>query len=95
MRKKVSEGAGSIIGTVDANGYLTYGIRNVADGGNWFVVQLDSVSVTDKPVSSSGISTAVILTDNAPTGNQLIRNKLILYNHGRAYNAIGQRITNP
>ena len=95
MRKKLSEGAGSIIGTVDANGHLTYGIRNVADGGNWFVVQLNSVSVTDKPVSSSGISTAVISTDNAPTGKQLIRNKLVLYNHGCAYNAIGQRITNP
>ncbi len=85
----------SIVGTVDANGYLTYGIRNVADGGNWFVVQLNSVSVTDKPVSSSGISTAVIPTDNAPTGKRLIGNKLVLHNHGRAYNAIGQRIANP
>lgn len=74
MRKKLSESAGSIVGTVDANGYLTYGIRNVADGGNWFVVQLNSVTVTDKPVSSSGISSAVIPTDNAPANNSSATN---------------------
>ncbi|MCR5360498.1 MAG: leucine-rich repeat domain-containing protein [Bacteroidales bacterium] len=82
----------SIVGTVDENGNLTYGIRNVTDGGNWFVVQLNSVKVTDKPVSTTGISQVSSIAADGTSGKRLIGQKLVLYNHERTYNVIGQEI---
>ena len=85
----------SIVGEVDENGQLTYGMRNVADGGNWFVVQLNSVKVTDKPVTTSGLNSVVGFMANAPAGKRLVGGRLVITRNGRTYNAIGQETTLP
>lgn len=41
----------TVVGTVDEEGKLTYGLKNVYQGGNWFVVAVTAIVVTDGEVS--------------------------------------------
>lgn len=41
----------TVVGTVDENGELTYGLKNVFAGGNWFVISCSKIVVTDEAVS--------------------------------------------
>lgn len=48
-----SEHEYKVVGTVDSDGKLKYGLRNVKPGANWFVINVKSIVVTSKEVSQS------------------------------------------
>lgn len=44
-----------VVGTVGEDGKLTFGMKNVYEGGNWFVIAVTAIKVTDAAVSTSQI----------------------------------------